>query len=140
MISNAQPPPTHPAMQMRKYYADVYTGSSIVEFESACLDSILMIVSALVVKAQVISVYSYVDNPYKNRQIYGIFKNPLEKVLCVLLFLVIVFSLISLVRRTADRSIIIGHPDNIIVISPEESQDVIVIGDPESIKVKPKNK
>ena len=79
MISNAQPPPTHPAMQMRKYYADVYTGSSIVEFESVCLDSILMVVSALVVKAQVISVYSYVDNPYKNRNIYGISQKALEK-------------------------------------------------------------
>lgn len=79
MISNAQPPPTHPAMQMRKYYADVYTGSSIVEFQSSSLDSILMVVSALVVKAQVISVYSYVDNPFKNRYIYGISKKTLEK-------------------------------------------------------------
>lgn len=79
MISNAQPPPTHPAIQMRKYYADVYTGSSIVEFESSCLDSILMVVSALVVKAQVISVYSYVDNPFKNRNVYGISKKALEK-------------------------------------------------------------
>lgn len=63
-----------------------------------------------------------------------------KKVLFVLLFLILALSLIFMVRRTADRSIIIGHPDNIIVISPEESQDVIVIGDPESIKVKPKNK
>lgn len=73
MISNAQPPPTHPAMQMRKYYADVYTSGSIIAFESFDLDSILNVVSKLVIHAQVISVYSYVDNPYKfnSKHIYG---------------------------------------------------------------------
>ena len=75
----AQPPPSHPAMQMRKYYADVYTGSSIVEFSSYDLDSILMVASQLVIKAQVISIYSYLDNPYKNRNVYGIYQTTLEK-------------------------------------------------------------
>lgn len=68
------------------------------------------------------------------------FKKHWKKVLCIFLLLVLAFSLMSFVRRTAGRSIIIGHPDNIIVISPEESQDVIVIGDPEKVQVKPKNK
>lgn len=79
MILKAQPPNTHPAIQMRKYYADVYTGNSIVAFESTNLDSILMIASQLVVKAQVISLYSYVDNPYKNKDVYGISQKALEK-------------------------------------------------------------
>lgn len=39
------------------------------------------------------------------------------------------------------HSIVIGHPSEIIVISPENSQDVIVIGDPDKVNVKPrKNK
>ena len=39
--SNAQVPADHPAMQMRKYYADIYTGQSIVCFETHSLDSVL---------------------------------------------------------------------------------------------------
>lgn len=41
-------------------------------------------------------------------------------------------------KNLADRSIIIGNPDNIVIVSPENSQDVIVIGDPDQVKVKPK--
>lgn len=61
-----------------------------------------------------------------------------KKLLCAVLVIAICITLISLGREVSDRSIIIGHPDNIVLISPEESQDVIVIGDPEQIRVKPK--
>ena len=60
--------------------------------------------------------------------------------LVIFLLLLLFLGLSHLVRQSSDHSIIIGHPDNIIVISPEESQDVIVIGDPEKVKVTPKNK
>lgn len=63
-----------------------------------------------------------------------------KKLLVILLLLLLYLGLSYLVRQSSDHSIIIGHPDNIIVISPEESQDVIVIGDPEKVKVTPKNK
>lgn len=63
-----------------------------------------------------------------------------KKFLVILLLLLLFLGLSHLVRQSSDHSIIIGHPDNIIVISPEESQDVIVIGDPEKVKVTPKNK
>lgn len=72
----AQIPDSHPAVKMRKYYADVYTSRSIVCFESHDLDSLLMICKELIVPAQVISLYSYVDNPYKYD---SIFKETLEK-------------------------------------------------------------
>lgn len=57
-------------------------------------------------------------------------------------FAVVILLILCLVlaKMTVKKSLIIGDPDNIIVISPEQSQDVIVIGDPETIKVKPKNK
>lgn len=63
-----------------------------------------------------------------------------KKFLVILLLILLYLGLSHLVRQSSDHSIIIGHPDNIIVISPEESQDVIVIGDPEKVKVTPKNK
>lgn len=74
-ISNAQPPPSHPAMQMRKYYADIYTGQTIVSYESHDLDSVLMVVSRCVIAAQVISVYSYINSPYNER----VFSQTLEE-------------------------------------------------------------
>lgn len=63
-ISNAQPPSTHPAMQMRRYYADVYTGSSIISYESDSIDSVLVIAALFIEPAQVISLYSYKQTPY----------------------------------------------------------------------------
>lgn len=78
LISNAQIPDDHPAMQMRKYYCDVYTGQSIVCFESHDLDSILVVAAKFIEPAQVISLYSYKVNPYK----YGnetIFAEALEE-------------------------------------------------------------
>lgn len=72
----AQIPDDHPAMQMRKYYCDVYTGQSIVCFESHNLDSILVVASKFIVPAQVISLYSYTQNPYNHE---GIFKETLEE-------------------------------------------------------------
>lgn len=71
MISSAQPPPDHPAMLMRKYYADIYTGQSIVSYESHDIDSVLMVVSKCVVSAQVISVYSYINSPYNDKTIFA---------------------------------------------------------------------
>lgn len=67
MISNAQPPSTHPAMQMRRYYADVYTGSSIISYETDSIDSVLVIAALFIEPAQVISLYSYKQTPYNYR-------------------------------------------------------------------------
>ena len=69
--SNAQVLPDHPAMQMRKYYADIYTGQSIVCFETHSLDSVLALVSQFIVPAQVISVYSYIQNPYNDERLFS---------------------------------------------------------------------
>ena len=65
-----------------------------------------------------------------------------HKKVLIFLFLLLVAFLFMLkgAKMMQNRSIIIGQPDNIVLISPEESQDVIVIGDPEKVQVKPKNK
>lgn len=55
----------------------------------------------------------------------------------VLLFIASVAIYIG-VRKISSHSLVIGHPSEIIVISPENSQDVIVIGDPNKVNVKPK--
>ena len=60
-----------------------------------------------------------------------------RKILLLLLLLLLLFFGL---RALGERSVIVGNPDNIVVISPDESQDVIVIGDPEEVKVKPKLK
>ena len=73
----AQIPDNHPAVRMRKYYADVYTSRSIVCFESNDLDSLLTICKELIVPAQVISLYSYVEYPY-NYAPENVFENSLE--------------------------------------------------------------
>lgn len=67
MTSNAQPPSTHPAMQLRRYYADVYTGSSIISYETDSIDSVLVIAALFIEPAQVISLYSYKQTPYNYR-------------------------------------------------------------------------
>lgn len=59
--------------------------------------------------------------------------------LCVFL-VVIVLGVFRLSRDLRGHSLILGNPDNIVVISPNESQDVVIIGDPEHVKVKPNNK
>lgn len=68
-------------------------------------------------------------------------RNNLSKIL-VFLFALILCSIIYIgVKKMQSHSIVIGHPSEIIVISPENSQDVIVIGDPDKVNVKPrKNK
>lgn len=70
----SQVPDSHPAKQMRMFYADVYTGSNILEYRAETLDSILFVVSKFIEPAQVISVYSYKTDPYKFRRsnIYGL--------------------------------------------------------------------
>ena len=68
----SQVPENHPARQMRNYYADVYTGSTILEYQAESLDSILFVVSHFIEPSQVISVYSYKSDPYKYRNVYGI--------------------------------------------------------------------
>lgn len=63
------------------------------------------------------------------------------KPLFLLFFLIaIVVGLFRLTNDLKGRSFILGNPDNIVVISPNESQDVVIIGDPEQVKVKPSNK
>lgn len=54
----------------RMYYCDIYYRNSIVSFVSSSLDSILMYVRSYIVPAQVISVYSYTQNPYEYNQEY----------------------------------------------------------------------
>lgn len=64
-----------------------------------------------------------------------------KKVLFFLVLLLVAFLfMLKGAKMMQNRSIIIGQPDNIVLISPEESQDVIVIGDPDKVQVKPKNK
>lgn len=61
---------------MRKYYCDIYTGQSIVCFESFDVDSVLAVVKECIIPAQMISVYSYKENPYKHETIFA---NSLEE-------------------------------------------------------------
>lgn len=68
------------------------------------------------------------------------FKQHLRTVLLVLFLAVIVFCVLLGVRKLSNHTLVVGHPDNIVVISPTESQDVIVIGDPQQVKIKPNNK
>lgn len=58
----------------------------------------------------------------------------------IFLFSVACLAIYIGVRKISSHSIFIGHPSEFIVISPENSQDVIVIGDPEKVNVKPKRK
>lgn len=67
-------------------------------------------------------------------------KQHLKTILLALFLGAIVICVALTCRKMANHSLIIGHPENIVVISPNESQDVIVIGDPANVKVKPKNK
>lgn len=41
-------------------------------------------------------------------------------------------------RKSEGRSLIIGDPESIVVITPDNSQDVIIIGDPSDIRFKPR--
>lgn len=43
-------------------------------------------------------------------------------------------------KAVEEKTMIIGEPDSVVVISPDESQDVIIIGDTDNLKVKPTNK
>ena len=52
------------------YFVDVYTSQSVLYFEFETLDSALAVVDSFIVPAQVISIYSYRDNPYKIHHIY----------------------------------------------------------------------
>ena len=68
------------------------------------------------------------------------FKQHLKTILLLLcLAAIALFAVIGL-RKLSNHTVVIGHPDNIVVISPTESQDVIVIGDPQQVKIKPNNK
>ena len=67
-------------------------------------------------------------------------KQHLKTILLALFLVVIVIFVISGVRKLSNHTLVVGHPDNIVVISPNESQDVIVIGDPQQLKIKPNKK
>lgn len=67
-------------------------------------------------------------------------KQHLKTILLALFLVAIVICVISGVRKLSHHTLVVGHPDNIVVISPNESQDVIVIGDPQQVKIKPNNK
>ena len=58
----------------------------------------------------------------------------------ILLFSLAFVAIYIGVRKITTHSIVIGHPSEIIVISADNGQDVIVIGDPEKVNVKPKRK
>lgn len=68
------------------------------------------------------------------------FKTHKKSILMVFFLCVLGVTLFIAVRKFSTHTIVIGHPDNIVVISPNESQDVVVIGNPHSLKVKPNNK
>lgn len=55
----------------RSYYVDVYTGQSILFYESPDILSALAIVAQFAHPAQVISFYSYKQDPFKYREVYG---------------------------------------------------------------------
>lgn len=67
-------------------------------------------------------------------------KQHLKTILLVLFLVAIVFFVYTGVRKLSNHTLVLGHSDNIVVISPNESQDVIVIGDPHQVKIKPNNK
>lgn len=71
-------------------------------------------------------------------------KTPLQRhiktILLLLCLVALVFFVVSALRKLSNHTLVIGQPDNIVVISPTESQDVIVIGDPQQVKIKPNNK
>lgn len=67
-------------------------------------------------------------------------KQHLKTILLVLFLVAIVVCFVTGVRNLTNHTLVVGHPDNIVVISPNESQDVIVIGDPQQVKIKPNNK
>lgn len=67
-------------------------------------------------------------------------RSVIKKLLLSLLALFAIYAIYTGVKKMQSHSIVIGHPSEIIVISPENSQDVIVIGDPEKINVKPKRR
>lgn len=67
-------------------------------------------------------------------------RSHLKTILLALFLVAIVVCVAYSCRKMTNHSLVIGHPDNIVVISPNESQDVIVIGDPDNVKVKPKKK
>lgn len=70
--------------QTRYYFVDVYGTNSIYEYVTEDIDSALLVAKSMVVKSQVISFYSYLENPYNynSSHIYGhkeIVYSPLEK-------------------------------------------------------------
>lgn len=67
-------------------------------------------------------------------------KQHLKTILLALFLVAIVIFVISGFRNLSNHTLVVGHPDNIVVISPNESQDVIVIGDPQRVKINPNNK
>ena len=66
-------------------------------------------------------------------------KQNARRILLALFLVIIAVSVALALRKMSNHSLVIGHPDNIVVISPNESQDVIIIGDPDHVKVKPRN-
>ena len=54
----------------RLYYIDVYTGQSVLCYETPEIISALAVVSTFLHPAQCISVYSYKQDPLTNRAIY----------------------------------------------------------------------
>lgn len=69
-----------------------------------------------------------------------LFKQHAKSLLLVLCLVALVFCVFLGLRKLSNHTLVIGQPDNIVVISPTESQDVIVIGDPQQVKIKPNNK
>lgn len=55
----------------RVYYVDVYTGKSVLSYETPEILSAIAVVSRFVHPAQCISFYSYKQDPYKYRSLYN---------------------------------------------------------------------
>lgn len=67
-------------------------------------------------------------------------KQHAKTILSLLLIGIFVYLLSLAYKAVEEKTMIIGEPDSVVVISPDESQDVIIIGDTDNLKVKPTNK
>lgn len=73
-------------------------------------------------------------------KIFQFLKKHAKIILAFLLIGIFVYLLSLAYNALEEKTMIVGDSDSIVVITPNESQDVIVIGDTEKLNVKPKYK